>query len=81
MYNDFRTIPRDPLDTGRMFAEELIREKDREIERLKGTDTEKDAEICKKIRGMIMEDRSAEDIKNLTAALANMMNVILRKET
>ena len=61
--------------------EKEIKEKDDEIQRLKGADGEKDAEICKKIREKIMQTgSSAEQIEQLTAALANMMTVIGRKE-
>lgn len=55
--------------------EEVIKEKDREIQRLKGMDTEKDAEICAMIRDRIMHAGSAEQIEQLTAALANMKTV------
>lgn len=83
MYNDFRGIPGDPLDmSGRqkMFVEDVIKQKDEEIKRLKGMDGENDAVICKKIREMIMNMSDPAAINQLTAALANMMTVIGRKE-
>ena len=83
MYNDFRGFAGDPLDVGRhqqMFVEDKLRKRDEEIQRMKGIDGEKDAEICKKIREMVMNMSDPTAINQLTGALANMMTVIRRKE-
>ena len=78
-YSDFG-----PLDTFRgdsfscetAFYEKRIKDLEKEVERLKGRDTEKDAKICEMIRTKIMDEKEPANINQLTSALANMATVI-----